>query len=401
MSRLDLSGLRARPAQVWGAVRLVPLVRAEPITDLRLHRELYEDGPLTVRGERGTAYTAYVPHGFVANWTGDGSPAAAYGSQLSDERGPVVCAPLHLPRKLVQRRRGKEEGTRAGTGAATGPGKGNASGGPSGGLRFLPLHLALDGYLALHFGGPPIVWEEWTRRAVRDGLSPRAERAYRGEAIPGLDDALRVFEIHPGQCGVLVYVADALAAAFVVPHPDDYRALHPSLLQDLYGELMYQYALYGGPVPEFTLRIAAEYITSLAELRSAAERRQQEWEGQHAALMAGELLDETYEVRQAYRMGRFRLSRFLPPFALHRTQHIGETITDGKGRVAYLKTFRLTDKQVRRGHVLHRLAAHDWHVGRTAEAMGISGPELVRRVTHLGFEGLLKPPAEGVAKGRG
>ncbi|MFD8548857.1 hypothetical protein [Streptomyces sp. NPDC059649] len=389
MSRLDLSGLGARPAQVWGAVRLVPLVRDEPITDLRLHRELYEDGPLTVRGERGTAYTAYVPHGFVANWTGDGSPAAAYGSQLSEERGPVVCAPLHLPRKLVQRRRGKEDAKR------------KAGGGPSGGLRFLPLHLALDGYLALHFGGPSIVWEEWTRRAVRDGLSPRAERAYRGEAVPGLDDALRVFEIHPGQCGVLVYVADALAAAFVVPHPDDYRALHPSLLQDLYGELMYQYALYGGPVPEFTARIAAEYVTSLAELRSAAARQQQEWESRHAALMAGELLDASYEVRQVYRMGRFRLSRFLPPFALHRTQHIGEMITDGKGRVAYLKTFRLTDKQVRRGHVLHRLAAHDWHVGRTAEAMGISGPELVRRVIHLGFEGLLKQHTEGPAKRRG
>ncbi|MFI6771330.1 ARPP-2 domain-containing protein [Streptomyces sp. NPDC050355] len=377
MSGLDLSGLRARPAQVWGAVRLVPLVRAEPIVDLRLHRELYEDGPATVAADRNTSYTSYIPHGFVADWTSDGSPAAAYGSQLSDGRGPVDCAPLHFPRRLVQKR-------------GTAPGKGRSPGGPSGGLRFLPLHLALDGYLALHFGGPSIVWEEWTRRAVRDGLSPRAERAYRGERVRGLDDALRVFEIHPGQCGVLVYVADALAAAFVVPHPDDYRALHPSLLQDLYGELMYQYALYGGPVPEFTARIAAEYITSLGELRSAAERRAREWEAQHADLMAGELLDESYDVRRVYRMGRFRLSRFLPPFALHRPQHIGELITDGKGRVAYLKTFRLSDKQVRRGHVLHRLAAHEWHVGRTAEAMGISGRELVRRVDHLGFQGLLK-----------
>ncbi len=377
MSRLDLSGLCARPAQVWGAVRLVPLVRAEPIVDLRLHRELYEDGPATVAADRNTSYTSYIPHGFVADWTSDGSPAAAYGSQLSDGRGPVDCAPLHFPRRLVQRR-----------GAA--PGKGRSPGGPSGGLRFLPLHLALDGYLALHFGGPSIVWEEWTRKAVRDGLSPRAERAYRGERVPGLDDALRVFEIHPGQCGVVVYVADAPAAAFVVPHPDDYRALHPSLLQDLYGELMYQYALYGGPVPEFTARIAAEYITSLGELRSAAERRAREWEAQHAGLMAGELFDESYDVRRVYRMGRFQLSRFLPPFALHRPQHIGELITDGKGRVAYLKTFRLSDKQVRRGHVLHRLAAHEWHVGRTAEAMGISGQELVRRVDHLGFQGLLK-----------
>ncbi|MEU9119264.1 hypothetical protein AB0C96_05290 [Streptomyces sp. NPDC048506] len=383
MSRLDLSGLAARPPQVWGAVRLVPLVRAEPIEDLRLHRELFEEGaigsaapagPVTVRAGGGASYTAYVPHGFVANWTGDGSPAAAYGSQLSDEHGPVTHAPLHLPRKLVQRQRGK----------------GRASGGGSGGLRFLPLHLALDGYLALHFGGPSIVWQEWTRRAVRAGLSPRAERAYRGERMPGLDDALRIFEIHPGQCGVMVYVADALAAAFVVPHPEDYRALHPSLLQDLYGELMYQYALYGGPVAEFTARIAAEYVTSLAELRSAAVRQAQEWEAQHDGLMAAELLDASYDVRQVYRMGRFRLSRFLPPFALHRTQHIGEMITDGKGRVCYLKTFRLSDKQVRRGHVLHRLAAHDWHVGRTAEAMGIGGEELVRRVHHLGFEGLLK-----------
>ncbi|MEU8783287.1 hypothetical protein [Streptomyces sp. NPDC048637] len=374
MSRLDLSGLAARPAQVWGAVRLVPLVRAEPVTDLRLHRELYADGPGTVQADRRTSYTSYLPHGFVADWTGDGSPAAAYGSQLTEGRGPVVCTPLHFPRKLAQRRRGK----------------GRPSGGSAGELRFLPLHLALDGYLALHFGGPPIVWEEWTRRAVYQGLTPRAERAYRGEAVPGLDDALRVFEIHPGQCGVLLYVADALAAAFVVPHPDDYRALHASLLQDLYGELMYQYALYGGPVPEFTTRIAAEYVTSLAQLRSAAERRQQEWAAQHAGLMAGELLDETYDVREVYRMGRFRLSRFLPPFALHRTQHIGEMITDGKGRVAYLKTFRLSDKQVRRGHVLHRLAAHEWHLGRTAEAMGITGGELARRITHLGFEGLLK-----------
>ncbi|MFH8634622.1 hypothetical protein ACH4CC_32885 [Streptomyces lydicus] len=75
---------------------------------------------------------------------------------------------------------------------------------------------------------------------------------------------------------------------------------------------------------------------------------------------------------------------------MHRPQHIGEMITDGKGRVVYLKTFRLTDKQVRRGHVLHRLAAHDWQVGRAAEAMGIGHRELMRRVEHLGFEGLLK-----------
>src|SRR4051812_370152 len=47
-------------------------------------------------------------------------------------------------------------------------------------LRFLPLHLALEGYLALSFGGPEIAWEEWSRRAIDNGLSPRAEEAYTG-----------------------------------------------------------------------------------------------------------------------------------------------------------------------------------------------------------------------------
>ncbi|MFJ9853106.1 ARPP-2 domain-containing protein [Streptomyces sp. NPDC101150] len=374
MSRLDLDGLSTGPAQVWGAVRLVPLLRTEPITDLRLHREIYDGGVATVAADRRTSYTSYIPHGFVANWTGDGTPAASYGSQFGDRRDAVECAPLHLPRKLVQRQP-----------------RSRAAGGDPVGLRFLPLHLALDGYLALHFGGPSVVWEEWTRRAVRDGLSPRAETAYRGGQVRGLGDALRIFEIHPGQCGVMVYIADALAAAFVVPHPDDYRALHPSLVHDLYGELMYQYGRYGPKsVPDFTVRIAPEYIASVADLRAAAARRQREWAEQHHDLMAGDLLDESYAVRQVYRMGRFRLSRFLPPFALHRAQHIGEMITDGKGRVAYLKTFRLSDKQVRRGYVLDRLAAHDWHLGQTAAAMGIGVEELARRIRHLGFEDLLK-----------
>ena len=122
----------------------------------------------------------------MADWTGDGSPAAAYGTQLGDGRDPVACAPLHFAAQSGPRR-----------------GKGRAPGGRPVSLRFLPLHLALDGYLALHFGGPSMVWEEWTRRAVREGLSPRAETAYRGGQVRGLDDALRIFEIHPDQCGVL------------------------------------------------------------------------------------------------------------------------------------------------------------------------------------------------------
>ncbi|MDQ0984099.1 hypothetical protein QFZ71_001382 [Streptomyces sp. V2I9] len=259
-------------------------------------------------------------------------------------------------------------------------------------LRFLPLHLALEGYLALHFGGPSTAWEEWSRTALRAGLSPRAEDAYLGLSVRGLGDALRIFEIHPGQCGVMVYVSDALAASFVVPHPDDYRLLHASLVEDLYGELVHQYALYGAPVAEVPVRIGGEeHIGGLGELRAAALARQREWEEAHDTLFARELLDASYTFDRVYRMKSFTLWRFLPPFVRDGSgQHIGETITDHKGRVAYLKTFRLSDAQIRRGHLLRTLAGADRELDRAAAALGASREELVRRIRAAGFGALLK-----------
>lgn len=36
-----------------------------------------------------------------------------------------------------------------------------------------------------------------------------------------------------------------------------------------------------------------------------------------------------------------------------------------------LKTFRLSESQVRRGYLLSRLAAHNWHLAHTAAALGM------------------------------
>ncbi|MFC9735264.1 hypothetical protein ACFWGM_29625 [Streptomyces roseolus] len=382
MTRIDLTGLDVRAAQVWGGIRLVPLVREEPVAGLRLRREVYDAPGAVVDGSGddavdvgdGTVYTSYVPHGFVADWSGAGREEAAYGTRLGD--GPAAAVPVRAPHhRLAKRRRGERR------------------------LRFLPLHLALDGYLSLHFGGPTVLWEEWSRQALRRGLSPRAEAAYAGVDVPGLAEALRVFEVHPGQCGVLVYAADALAAAFVVPHPEDYRLLHPTLVEDLYGELVHQYAHYGAPVPEFTARIrdGAGGVRDLADLRAAAREQERRWAVAHDGLMARDLLETPYAFERAYRMGSFSLYRFLPPFLRDgREQHIGELITDRKGRTAYLKTFRLSDAQVRRGYLLRRLASCDWHPGRTAEALGVSDEELVRRIRSAGFGALLD--AHGLAR---
>lgn len=134
MNKLELTGLTARPSQVWGGIRLVPLVRESPVDGLRLHREVYGGLGAVELGPR-SHYTSYVPHGFVADWSGEGAQSAAYGTQFGAEDGAparTVRLPRHRHHRLAKRRPGDR-------------------------LRFLPLHLALEGYLALHFGArrPP------------------------------------------------------------------------------------------------------------------------------------------------------------------------------------------------------------------------------------------------------
>jgi hypothetical protein len=188
---------------------------------------------------------------------------------------------------------------------------------------------------------------------------------------------------------VLVYVADALAAAFIVPHPDDYRALHATLVQDMYGELVHYYATLKAAAPRFDVRLTDD-VASLADLRAAAVREQAEWARFHDLTMADALLGETYSTRRVYRMGDYTLSRFLPTFRLKEENHIGELITDRDGRTAYLKTFRLSEAQTRRGYLLSKLAAHDWHLETTATALGITVRQLDARLQAVGLGALLR-----------
>ena len=367
--RIDLQGLESGPSQVWGALRLVPLLRAKPVENLRLHGIAYGDAPVSrVKLTNTVSYYSYIPHGFVAAWnrdTGDREQSAAYGTQILSKGDTVQSMPVHLHRRMTQKQ-GKRR------------------------VRFLPLHLAMEGYLALHFGGPTIAWREWSDRVMRHGLSPRSEAAYRGAVVPGLQDALRVFEIHEGQCGVLLYAAETLAAAFVVPHPDDYRELHPTLLLDMYGELVYQYALMMPAVQEFTVHLDANRIGSLADLRTAAAEQSRMWTRFHDTVLANALLEHDYTAERAYQMGDFDLMRFRPVFKPGEENHIGEAITDHAGRIAYLKTFRLSEAQIRRGYLLELLATHDWRLAAAASALGTTSEDLRSRIRAAGFEMMLR-----------
>jgi hypothetical protein len=106
--------------------------------------------------------------------------------------------------------------------------------------------------------------------------------------------------------------------------------------------------------------------------------------------MAGGLLSEEYTYQRVHRMGPFTLSRFLPSFERQRENHIGELVTDDTGRLAYLKTFRLSENQVRRGHLLTCLAASGWSLPGTAAALGLTVPQLGARIDSAGFGHLLR-----------
>jgi hypothetical protein len=366
LENLSLPGLHAAPSQVCGSIRLVPLLRTQVREDLRLALQSYGDPPAAVALRDRTTYAAYIPHALVLSWSDDGSPAAAFGGQLlprDEGRHDLGVFSTRVANRMVRR---------------TEPNR----------LRFLPLHLAMEGFLTLHFGGPDIAWHEYSRQSVATGLSPRWETTYSGREIQGLEEALRLFEIHEGQVGVLLFVADALASVFVTPHPDDYRLLHRSLLEDFYGELICLYGSLHHSTAYVESPVEAERVHSLADLRAELARLRQDWnEFQHG--MSGGLLGQRVHSERIYSTASFQLQRFMTGLRLSEENHLGEAIVRDDGTVEYLKSYRLSAAQVRRAYLLGRLAEHHWNLDATASDQGCTREQLIVRLNNAGFGYLL------------
>lgn len=365
---LDLRGLELAPPQLHLGIRLVPILRRRAPGDLRLALRGNDANVVQLAGrpddERLLAYSCtYIPHAFVVSWTDDGSPVAAFGAQLHG-KGERVSGRRAAP---ILHRMVKREGKHQ--------------------LRMLPLHLAMEGYLALHFGGPEIAWSEYSRRAIRRGLDPRAEEAWSVRAVRGLEEALRIFEIHEEQVGVLVFVAEALATAFVVPHPDDYRRLHRSVLEDFLADVFVTYGTYDA-YDQDAGRIDEAAVNSLAELRLGLERLRLDWQKEQWLRGAG-FFGADLSSEAVYRAGPFQLRRFLPDFSPDVEHHLGELITRDDGTVEYLKTYRLSAAQAKRAFLLSKLAAHGWNLAATAKALRQSEHDLVLRLERAGFGYLL------------
>jgi hypothetical protein len=373
IENLALRGLAVAPSQVWGGVRLVPLLRENVREDLRLARRRYDDNLSIVSLDghlldSGVKYLSYVPHALVVSWGTDGEPAAAFGAQVFRPDGKRF-GNERFSARVLHRMAKREDAHR---------------------LRMLPLHLAMEGFLALYFEGPDIAWTEYSRHALAHGLSPRGELAFGGAASPGLADALRLFEIHENQVGVLIFVADALGSAFVVSHPDDYRSLHRSLVEDFYGELLWHYGRLPPTGHLSTLAMNDARVSSLPDLRRELGAMRAEWAG-FLGFMAGGLFGRTVCSAPVYKAGPFMLQRFMTSLDLGQENHIGEAMVRDDGTLEYLKTYRLSAAQARRAYLLQHLAAHNWNLDATAGALGVGIDALIQRLENAGFAYILHP----------
>ncbi|BDI31695.1 hypothetical protein CCAX7_37460 [Capsulimonas corticalis] len=373
ISHISLDGLEIAPSQVRGAMRLVPLLRRGAPGDLRLARRNYRDD-LTIVATKGEMFgrdphyvSSYAPHGMVIDWSEDGSPVVSNGAQIAKDGEQLRGCGMSL--RVLSRMAKREAANR---------------------LRFLPLHLAMEGFLSLFFSGPEIAWQEFSRKFRNNGFESRWELAVSGRRIDGLEEALRVFEIHEDQVGMLVFVADEMASAFVVSHPDDYRALHETLLLDFYGELLYQYALLWNTAIPLDISVHDEKVTDLASLRAEITRVRDDW-GKFHGFMASDLIGRTTISKPVYQAGPFALQRFITTLDPKIENHIGEAIVRDDGMLEYLKTFRLSGAQTRRAYLLSQLSAHEWQLDAAAEALQTTRHELVHRLERAGFGYILNP----------
>ncbi len=383
IERFSINGLLPAPSQVFGNVRLVPLLRETPSADLRIAAQHYGESAAIVNLGGGRFYgCSYVPHGFVIGYTEDGSPLASYGAALRNEEGGKKFSGENtgvvLHHRLVKRNDAEDGGRR---------------------LRLLPQLVAFEGFLSLCFHGPDVAWTVYSRRAISRGLSPRMEEATVGYAVPYLEDALRMFEVHDSQCGLLLFVGDYLAEVFIVSHPDDYRALHYTLLADSFSETLLQAAAYTGVSPGLAAQIPSKNIDSLSALRKQLARFKAELGKVHLD-MAGDLVGTRLTTQRVYQAGPFSLQRFMTSLDLSSSSHIGELIVRNDGQIEYARTYRLSATQQRRGFLLKNLSANMWNLEATARALQTSREQLIVRIEKAGFGYLIAEHVLNAARTR-
>ncbi len=370
---VSLDGLEPRASQCWRGVRLVPLVRTRAVPKLRLARVAH-DPELTVtrlsahtaHPERELAFTSVVPHAFVVSWGDDAEAELNQGAAFVREsdghrfhpHGGSVRVKLRMARRASDRS-----------------------------LRFAPQQLAIEGLLALFFSGPDVASRDWSERVLRRGLDPRVERAVSGRSMEHLAEALRVFEIIDGQCGMLLFFKDMLFGSFVAPTAEDYRSIHDSLVLDLFPSELLEYAAYD--VPVFKTSVDSQSVRTIDDLRAALAREERAW-AEWSRFMAGDLLTSAM-MSSVYSMEGYKLERFVTAPSRKGEHHAGERIVARDGTLAYLKTYRLGVQQARRAYLLKLLGTNEWDLERAARESKMTVGQFVDDLSRVGFGWMLGP----------
>jgi hypothetical protein len=371
----NLSGISTAPGQVWQSIRLVPLLRENAITDLKLHREVTEADLGIVNLEDDLAYISYIPHSMILSWNPESLPEAAIGTQMSRQRSGHKQkgrkhwkhAPVVQFERMAQKRNQRQ-------------------------LRFLPQHLGIESYLHQFFNAPTIDWRDtYSRSAISQGLNPRSTWMMNGWAIESFKDALRLFEYYPQQIGLMLFVGDALAAIQICPTPQDYKSLHSSLLEDVFGEIFWYYSRFPVKVPELKPQVHSQ-AQNWHELRIELKQLRGEICAFQTWMAAG-LLEAPIRSQEVQGIGPYRLNRFiseLDPQDKHEA-HLGEFIADAQGQLVYLKTCRLSQAQIEQAWLLEQLNSQLWHLENTAKALNLNQDQLLRKMLKLDLGRLLKP----------
>ncbi|MBC7475601.1 MAG: hypothetical protein H7263_15040, partial [Candidatus Sericytochromatia bacterium] len=364
---LIFSNLKLAPSQISGGIRIVPVIRDNYTGTLRLQSQEYDEDLNITQVTKNISYISYVPHAFILSWSDDGVPLVSEGTQIYKKNSKVTGSKYFSMRSSSKMIKKIDKNK----------------------IHFLPLHLAMESFLNLYFKGPSISWDEYSGKIKATGLSPRIEYSYSGKYIDGLEEALRVFEIHENQVGVLLFVADKLASVFIVPHPEDYRSLHQSLLKDFYGELIYYYGYMYPSVSKFQVKIDDDKVNSLSDLRNELEQMKTDLTDFYKFMAEG-ILQKELIFNDVYNVGQHKLKRFMTDPDVNLENHIGEIIVDNDNNIEYLKTFHLSSEQVKKVVLLKNLDLHNWNLDETATYMNTTKSKLIMNIEKLGFGYLIK-----------
>lgn len=357
----SLQGYQLRPAQTWGSVWLVPIVRDEISPgDLRL-RSVKQEMYVAKSTYEGANFFSYMPSAYVMDWSDDGSVVATAEPHLHN-KGQVTSG------KLWRRTQKNQMG-------------------------FLPQSLAIEGFLVQHFDGPRIGWLDYHRDVRRGNLGFRAEATLPGWFLKAMTEAIRIFEFAEDQVGSALFVDGKLINCFLCPHPSDYARLHESLLSDLYPAYLVHYGYLREGKANFTMN--CEKVEDLTSLRQEFERAMDRTL-QQEILRLDSLLGRSLENKKLYQAGPFTLQRFIAEIEPEGDNYCGEVILRDDKQVEYLKLYHLSRAEMRRLSILRALSAHDWDLARAAKVLEAKGSEGVARMmvgADLGY--LLNPGVWG------